>query len=400
MSRSWRGTPGPEGPAYRVRISSRTSLPTKTFAFASTVVRSELTIACDATNTASASDAATRNRVASLEDDARRRTVRYQAETRDASPLRRRISATAKTRAATMATPSANSNGNRNTADAGRSIVVPVTPPPASRRRDITYAPASARISHGRNITTRASPARGSCFDAKAIAVTVPIERDHGDRRDERADHAEDRADGSTIPRGPSHAIMAVATRKPGDRADDGRERRLERRFDAHPPRPPAADREHPRVDAPGAEREHAGRPRRRRTRSPGPRRTAHGSVPRTAASRWSTMPTTPVMVPSSSVVEPCPWKKNSRPQHGKIFRSCRSEVMRSLRSLRDHGQITCLVERDRLVDDGCRQRESRARRAELRRERDQLVAIDQDRLGWRRAIGALDMSCSLQVRQ
>ena len=185
-------------------ISSLTSLPTKTFAFASTVVRSELTIACDATNTASASDAATRNSVASLDDDARRRTARYHAETRDASPWRRRISATATTRAATIATPSANSNGNRKAADAGRSIVVPVTPPPERRCRTITYAPASARISHGRNITSRASPARGSCFDAKASAVTVPTSAMTASVARSDQANAADRADGSMIPAGPA----------------------------------------------------------------------------------------------------------------------------------------------------------------------------------------------------
>ena len=124
------GEPQVGGTCVSGPICSWTSLPTKTFAFASTVVRREPTIACDATNTASASDAAIRNTIASREDEARRRTARYHAETCVRSPRRRRISAS-NISPATIATPSASSIGNRNTADAGRSTVLPVTPPPA-----------------------------------------------------------------------------------------------------------------------------------------------------------------------------------------------------------------------------------------------------------------------------
>ena len=285
-------------------ICIRTSLPTKTFAFASTVVRSELTIACDATNTASASDAATRNSVASLDDDARRRTARYHAETRDASPPRRRISATATTRAATIATPSANSNGNRKAADAGRSIVVPVTPPPERRCRTITYAPASARTSHGRNITSRASPARGSCFDAKANAVTVPISAMTATVARSDPTNAEDRADGSTIPAGPSHAIMAVATRNPATAPTiDGSADSSIALIPIRPgPQPRAAS-------TPASTRRELNEKSPAAATTPNAiTRAAMNSTwigPWTAASRWSTMRTTPVIAPSNSVIVP-----------------------------------------------------------------------------------------------
>ena len=288
-------------------------------------------MACDATNTASASDAATRNSVASRDDDARRRTARYHAETRDASPPRRRISATANTRAATIATPSANSSGNRKAADAGRSTVVPVTPPPERRCRTITYAPASAKISHGRNITSRASPARGSCFDAKANAVTVPTSAMTATIATSEPTTAEVRAEGSMIPVGPSQTIMAVATRKPATAPT------MDGSADSSAALTPIRPGPHPRTEStPASTRLELNEKIPAAATTPNAiTRAATNSTwigPATAASRWSTMPTTPVMVPSNSVVVPCNWKKNSRPQHGKIFRSSRSEVMRSLR--------------------------------------------------------------------
>ena len=230
-----------------------------------------------------------------------------------------------------MATPSASNSGNRKTADAGRSTVVPDTPPPESSRRIITYAPASAKISHGRSIATRASPARGSCFDANAKAVTVPTSAMTATIATSEPTSAEDRAEGSTIPVGPSHAIAAVATRNPAsDPTMDGSADSSDALTPIRPgPQPrtastPASTRLELNEKTPAAA-----------TTPNEITRAATNSTwigPSTAASRSSTMPTTPVIVPSSSVVVPCPVKKNSRPQHGKIRRSSRSEVMRSLR--------------------------------------------------------------------
>ena len=89
------------------------------------------------------------------------------------------------------------------------------SPRPRPETPHITYAPARARISHGRNITTRASPARGSCFDTNVSAVTMPTTASTPTVARSEPTNAEDRAAGSIDPGGPIHAISRVATTNP-----------------------------------------------------------------------------------------------------------------------------------------------------------------------------------------
>ena len=155
----------------------------------------------------------------------------------------------------------------------------------------------------------------------------------------------------------PEPRDQARGDEEPRERADRARQGRLERGLDPDPAGPPPPDGEHPRIDAPGteredarggdhAERDHEARHEEHRDRSLARRRAVGRRCgrPRSCA-------------PSNSVDEPCPCWKNSRPQHGKIARSRDPDVSWVLESLGEHRSGTGLVERHRrLRPDRCRQ--------------------------------------------
>ena len=216
-------------------------------------------------------------------------------------------------------------------------------------------------------------------------------QRDDGDRRDERPDQRGGPCRWLHDPRRTEPRDRGGGHEEARHRADDGGKRGLQHRLDAHPPWSPAPGSKHPRVDPPGteredaggcddAERDHQGRDEQHVDRSLDGREPLVDDAddPRHRPEQFRHRPVT-------LEEEQPPTTREDLPELP-IGRHPEPEA------LRHHREGACLVEGDVLADDGRRQREARSGRAELPRERDQLSAIDQDRLGWGCAIGTLDI--------
>ena len=208
---------------------------------------------------------------------------------------------------------------------------------------------------------------------------------DEGDRGEGRRDRADER-------RRPGRRLdRAVGTepcdhrrrhQEPQDGARRAREDRFENSFEPDARGTPAANGEHPRVDASGGEREDACR-RHHPERDGESRQEEHldralhrrdALIDDANDTRHRTQERGRRELPRS-VEQPTAAREDVAQR-----RASRSELIGEV--IRERGQPVRLVERERRVGpDGCHDREPRARRPELRRQRDQLRPIDQDRL-------------------